>query len=140
MKLNQTRDILRLHIPNRRDLRDIGIATSAMVAAGVFTIAAGESLLADGDPVATAAPAPALDAECGGLWEQVQLSGRPEATTESAAAEVGLVSRGPWISLDGLSWEHIDGRIVVVAHPRSNPSPRDTSCASDAANAESSRA
>lgn len=111
-----------------------------MLAAGVFTIAAGNTLLADGDPVATAAPAPLHDAECGPLWEQVGVSGRPDATLESAAAEAGLVTRGSWISLDGLTWEHVDGRIVVVAHPRSATSSRDTNCAVGAPTDESSRA
>ena len=139
MRTNTSRDSFRLHIPNRRDLRDIAIAASAMVAAGVFTVAAGSSMLADGDPVAVAAPAPQPDAACDRLWDLVRVSGRPDATTASAAAEAGLAARGAWISSDGLSWEHIDGRIVVVAHPRSATSSRATICAADGGTGESSR-
>ena len=140
MKHHASRDALRLHIPNRHDLRDLGIAAGALVAAGVFTVAAGNRILVDGDPVATAAPAPELDAECDRLWDLVRVSGRPDATTESAAAEAGLVSRGSWISFDGLTWEHVDGRIVVVAHPRSATTLHDAACADGAVTDESSRA
>lgn len=138
--MKPTPTIRALHFPIRHDLRDLGVAVSAVVAAGVFTIAAGNTLLANGDPVVTAAPAPHVDAECGRLWDRVQLSGWPDATTESAAAQAGLVSRGSWISLDGLTWEHVDGRVVVVAHPRSATSPRDTTCTASAGTDESSRA
>jgi len=117
MKHNQTRDTHRLHIPTRRDLRDIAVAASAVVAAGVFTIAAGDRILADAGTAPTAAPTPTD--ECGGLWDRVAVSGEPDRTVESLAADVGLVTRGSWISLDGVTWEHVDGRIVVVAHPRS---------------------
>lgn len=96
MKHNQTRDAHRLHIPTRRDLRDIAVAASAVVAAGVFTIAAGDRILADGDAPVAAAAAP-----------------------DQQDCAVDLVTRGSWISLDGVTWEHVDGRIVVVAHPRS---------------------
>jgi hypothetical protein len=123
MKHNTSHGTFRLHISNRHDLKDIGIAASALIAAGVFSIAAGSTLLADGEPVATAATAPPLASERDRLWDRIHLTGLPEATVESAAADAGLVSRGSWISFDGLTWEHIDGRVVVVANPRRAASP-----------------
>lgn len=123
MKHTKSPNNFRLHLPNRRDLRDVALAASAVVAAGVLSGAAGNSLLADGQPVAALATAPPLDAERDRLWDRVHLTGLPEATVESAVAEAGLVSRGSWISLDGLTWEHIDGRVVVVASPRRATSP-----------------
>jgi hypothetical protein len=53
-----------------------------------------------------------------GLWDRVRTLDLPDYAWESAAIGLGLTPRGPWISADGLTWEHLDGRVVVVANPR----------------------
>lgn len=53
------------------------------------------------------------------LWDRVRMTGIPEHWWEPVAAAMWLTPRSPWISLDGLTWEHLDGRRVVVATPRS---------------------
>ena len=122
-----SRDAYRLDTPTHRDLRDLCVATGILMAAGVFAYAAGDRVLSDGGSAAFAAPAPAV-AACGSLWDQDHGTGRADASVEAVATHAGLVSRGPWISRDGLAWEHVDGRLVVVANPRSDRGELPVSC------------
>ena len=107
------------------------MATS-LAFAGVFAVAVGGGTSVAGEalPIAASA-APAAD-DCGSLWDRVRVLGLPEATWEPAATALGLTPRGPWISSDGLTWEHTDGRTVAVANPRSSASANGTDCAVDA--------
>src|SRR5690606_11996288 len=55
------------------------------------------------------------------LWDRVRAVGVPEDRWLAVAAELGLSVRGPWISDDGLRWEHLDGRTIVVAAGSNSP-------------------
>lgn len=124
MQQNQARDTFRLHTPTHRDLRDLGIAVGVLVTTGVLAFAAGDRVLSDGGTAVSAAPAPT---GCDPTWDHA--SGRADAIVESAAADAGLVTRGAWVSRDGLTWEHVDGRVVVVAHPRTARGELPVGCA-----------
>ena len=125
MQQNQAGDTFRLHTPNHRDLRDLGIAAGVLVTAGVLAFAAGDRVLSDGGTAVSAASAPAA---CGSLWDQDHGTGRADASVETAATHAGLVTRGSWTSHDGLTWEHVDGRVVVVANPRTDRGELPVSC------------
>lgn len=140
MKRHDTRDLHRLDDNIHHNGRNLVIAAGIVLAAGLVAVAGGDRLLADDDPIRAAAPASTPDRECGPLWDRVRVSGRPGDTVESAAAAVGLVAHGPWISADGLTFEHLDGRVVVVARPRPATSSDDATCAVGAVTDESSRA
>jgi hypothetical protein len=139
MQRHDNRDLHRLDDNIHQNRRNHVIAAGAVLAAGLVAVAGGDRLLADDDPIPVAAPAPIPASECGPLWARVQVSGRPGDTVESAAAAVGLVARGPWISADGLTFEHLDGRVVVVARPRPATPSQDATCALGAVAGEWSR-
>jgi hypothetical protein len=95
-----------------RRRRGIGYAAVVLVAAGWLASAGGALGEAEQQAID---PTPAADRD---LWDRVRTMDLPDYAWESAATGLGLAIRGPWISADGLTWEHLDGRVVEVAKPR----------------------
>lgn len=132
MTTHEPRDVYRLDDQPHTTLRDIGLVATALVFAGVFAVAVGGDMSVAGDSPPDAAPAAPADDDCGSLWDRVRVLGLPEASWVPAATALGLTPRGAWISADGLTWEHTDGRTAVVASPRSASSTNGTDCATGA--------
>ena len=139
MTTHEPGDIYRLDDQPRTRVRDIGLVTTALAFAGVFAIAGGDMPVA-GEPPPAAAPAASPGDECGPLWDRVRVLDLPEVSWDLAATAIGLTSRGGWISADGLTWEHLDGRTAVVATPRAAASTSKTDCPTGADTDETSRA
>jgi hypothetical protein len=110
---------------SRRARRGVQVGAAALLVSAALGAAYHEQVV-DADEAPTArAHAPtsrAPDTGCDRLWDRVPTPSLPRAAWESAATGLGLSAQGPWVSADGLSWEHLDGTVVVVAAPRS-PSP-----------------
>jgi hypothetical protein len=106
----------------RRARRGVQLGATALVALAAFGAAYHQQVVDADDAPTERAHAPttrAPDTDCSNLWDRVPVSGLPRAAWESAAEGVGLSAQGPWVSVDGLSWEHLDGSVIVVATPSS---------------------
>ena len=84
---------------------------------GAGSIVAAPDAPPEGDADCPTTPVPS-GADNDDLWDRVRTTGIPEHWWEPVATAMGLTPRGPWISVDGLTWEHLDGRRIVVATPR----------------------
>lgn len=122
------------HPHSRKKVRNLGLAAVALASIGVTAVAIG----ADDTQTAAVPSAPVVE-DCDSLWARVRALGLPETASESAAATLGLTVQGPWISSDGLTWEHLDGRTMVVATPLVENPTATTDCAADAATDEGGR-
>ena len=110
---------------SRRARRGVQIGAAALVASATFGAAYHEQVVDGDDPPIARAHAPtshASDSDCDHLWDRVPVLSLPEAAWESAAEGLGLSAQGSWVSDDGLTWEHLDGEVIVVATPTA-PSP-----------------
>ena len=103
--------------PARR--KRLALTAAAFVAVGALGGVAGSQLTMDEASNTDRPPAEQASLECAALWDQFSALDVPEASREAVATAMGLFPRGEWISADGLSWEHRDGRVMVVASPRS---------------------
>ena len=121
---------------SRRARRGVQIGATALVVSATLGAAYHQQVADADDPPTERAHAPttrAPDDVCDHLWDRVPVSGLPRAAWESAAEGLGLSAQGAWVSVDGLTWEHLDGSVIVVASPRP-PSPtasRDAVCHTD---------
>lgn len=120
----------------RRGRRGVQIGATALVVSATLGAAYHQQVVDADDPPTARAHAPtsrAPDDDCDHLWDRVPVSGLPRAAWESAAEGLGLSAQGPWVSVDGLTWEHLDGSVVVVASPRppSQRASRDVVCNTD---------
>jgi hypothetical protein len=102
---------------SRRARRGIQIGATALIASAAFGFVSHQQVVG-ADDAPTTPTSSAAAASCDHLWDRVPVSGLPRAAWESAAEGVGLSAQGSWVSADGLSWEHLDGRVIVVATPR----------------------
>lgn len=129
----------RNHKPeSSRARRVIQVGATALAMSAALGVAYHHQVAGADDAPTARAHAPtsdATDSHCDGLWDRVPVLSLPRAAWESAAEGLGLSAQGSWVSLDGLSWEHLDGTVIVVATPRS-PSPtssRELVCPTDGA-------
>lgn len=80
------------------------------------------SIAAAGERLSDNAERPSLPsqtgADDGNLWDRIRLIGLPRHYWVPVATAMGLSPRDGWISADGLTWDHLDGRRIVVATPR----------------------
>jgi hypothetical protein len=121
---------------SRRARRGVQIGATALVVSATLGAAYHQQVVDTDDTPTARAHAPtsrAPDPGCGSLWDRVSLSSLPRAAWESAAEGLGLSAQGPWVSADGLTWEHLDGSVIVVAAPRSpsQDASRDAVCHTD---------
>ena len=103
--------------PARR--KRLALTAAAFVAVGALGGLAGSQFAGDEAANADRPPAEPAPVECAPLWDQIRALDVPEASWEAVATAMGLFPRDEWISADGVSWEHRDGRVMVVARPRS---------------------
>ena len=97
----------------------LALTAAAFVAVGAFAGVAGSQLMMDDASNPDPPLAAAASVDCTALWDHIRGLDVPEPSWEAVASSIGLFPRGEWISADGVSWEHRDGRVMVVAHPRS---------------------
>ena len=118
----------------RRNRRRVLVSTTALLAVGAFGGLLGGHLVAEDEPQRDArepSPAPTSADECDSMWSRIRALGLPRESLTSIATALGFTARDMWASADGLTWEHLDGRVVVVAQPRS-PSDQGASLIAEA--------
>ena len=118
-----TLDVTPPRRPTRRRRRLLALALTGASAAGIVT--AERAAVADEPQPPGVQPdrrtvAPAIRT-CDHLWDQILVLGLPEQARSSVAEHFGFAQSQDWLSADGLTWEHLDGRLVTVATPRRSP-------------------
>lgn len=121
-------------INHRRHRRGVRLVASSLALAAIVGGAfSSGSIAADDEGLQARAGHPAAlptaSAEVGDdLWNRIRVLGLPRQWWEPVAIAMGLTPRGEWISADGLTWEHLDGRRIVVATPRTPTPTGDQTC------------